>query len=104
MRLSAVLLVNVLDVPVMDTAAVPVGELALAVRVSVLVAAEAVATVGGTNDAVTPLGRPEADKVTLPEKPLTGFNVIVLVPRLPCTTPTAFGEDESEKEGDGGVD
>jgi hypothetical protein len=38
----------------------------------------------GLNDAVTPLGRPEADKPTLPLNPFCGVTVIVLVPLVPC--------------------
>jgi hypothetical protein len=95
MRLSAVLLVNVPDVPVIDTPTVPVGAVALAVKVSTLF----VAAGFGANDAVTPLGRPEAAKVTPPANPFEGFTVIVLVPPLPCTTPTLFGEEESVNDG-----
>lgn len=47
-----------------------------AVKVSVLVVAAFV----GLKDAVTPLGKPEADKLTLLLKPFCGATVIVLVP------------------------
>ena len=67
------------DVPVIVTVEVPVAAVALAVSVKVLVE-----VVGfGTNPAVTPLGRPEADNVTLPLKPFDGTTVIVLVPWFP---------------------
>jgi hypothetical protein len=51
----------------------------VAVKVRVL---EAVAGFG-LNDAVTPLGRPEADKVTLLVKPFCAVTLIVLVPLAP---------------------
>jgi hypothetical protein len=53
------------DVPVTVTVTVPVAAMLLAASVNVLV----VAVVAGLNDAVTPLGRPDADKVTLPLNP-----------------------------------
>jgi hypothetical protein len=53
------------DVPVMVTVTVPVFAVVLAARVNVLV----VAVLAGLKDAVTPLGKPEADKLTLPVKP-----------------------------------
>jgi len=75
------------DVPVIVTVDVPVAAVALAVSVKVLVE-----VVGfGTNAAVTPLGRPEADNVTLPLKPFVGTTVIVLVPLLPCATVRVLG-------------
>jgi len=53
------------EVPVTVRVTVPVAAVLVAVRVSEL---EVVAGFG-LNDAVTPLGRPEADKLTLPLKP-----------------------------------
>jgi hypothetical protein len=68
---------------------------ALAISVSVLVKA-----IGfGLNAAVTPLGKPDAERVTLPLKPFTGAMVIVLVPLLPCVMVALFGEGESVKFG-----
>ena len=49
--------------------------------------------------AVTPLGRPEAAKVTLPVKPFSGLTVIVLVALLPCVTDRLFGDGERVKFG-----
>jgi len=95
MRLMPVLLVDVPDVPVIVTSTVPTGAVALAVRVNVLF----VVAGFGTNEAVTPLGRPDAAKVALPGNPFAGFTVIVLAPSLPCTTPRLLGEDESAKYG-----
>jgi hypothetical protein len=54
------------DVPVTVTVAVPVAAVLLAVNVNVL----ALVVLAGLKDAVTPLGRPDADKLTLPLKPL----------------------------------
>jgi hypothetical protein len=82
---------NVPDVPVMVTVDVPVVAAALAVSVNVLV----LVVLLGLKEAVTPLGRPEADKLTLPLKPFCGVTVIVLVPLLPCTRVTPFGKAES---------
>ena len=64
------------EVPVTVIVTVPVAGVALAVSVSVLVLVAGL----GLNAAVTPLGKPDADKVTLPVKPLAGVIVIVLVP------------------------
>jgi len=67
------------DVPVIVTVAVPVVAVLLAVRVSTLVL-----VVGFVpNDAVTPLGRPEAANVTLPVNPPTSVTVMVSVALLP---------------------
>ena len=67
------------DVPVMVTAAVPGVIVLLAVKVRVLV----VVVEGGLKDAVTPLGKPETDKVTLPLKPFEGVTVMVSEPVAP---------------------
>jgi hypothetical protein len=92
---TVVVAVKLPDVPVMVTVAVPVVAVLLAVRVSVLV--EVVGFV--PNVAVTPVGKPEAESVTLPENPPRSVTVIVLVPLLPCVTVTLLGEAESVKEG-----
>ena len=78
------------EVPVMVTVAVPVVAVLLAVSVNVLV------VVAGfvLNVAVTPLGNPDADKVTLPLKPFCGVTVIVLVPAVPCVIVKPLGEAE----------
>jgi hypothetical protein len=94
-RLRVVVCVKLPDTPVMVTVTVPVAAVPLAVNVSVLVE-----VVGfGTNAAVTPLGKPDALKVTLPLKPFTGTTVIVLVPLLPCVMVTLFGEAVRLKSG-----
>jgi len=74
---------------------VPVAAVALAVKVSVLVVAAGL----GLKDAVTPLGKPDAERVTLPLKPFTGAIVIVLAPLLPCVTVTLFSEAKRLKFG-----
>jgi hypothetical protein len=79
------------DVPVTVTGTVPVVAVLLAVNVSVLV----VAVLLGLNNAVTPLGRPDADKPTLPLKPFCGVTVMVLAPLLPCTIVKLFGDAEN---------
>ena len=61
--------------------------LAVNVRVLVLVAGFAL------NDGVTPVGRPDAARVTLPVNPFVGVTVIVLVPLAPCVTVA----DEAER-------
>jgi hypothetical protein len=94
-RLSVVVFVNVPDVPVTVTVTVPVAAVALAISVSVLV--EAIGF--GLNAAVTPLGKPDAERVTLPLKPFTGVMVTVLVPLLPCAMVALFGEGERVKFG-----
>lgn len=79
--------------PVTVTIAVPVAAVALAVRVTTL---EEVAGVG-LKLAVTPVGRPDADRVTFPVKPLMGEIVTVLEPLLPCTTVNEVGLEDKEK-------
>jgi len=81
------------DTPVMVTVTVPVAAVLLAVNVNVLVAVVPL----GLKDAVTPLGRPVADKLTLPLNPFCGVTVIVLAPLVPCAIVTLFGDAESEK-------
>lgn len=92
-----VVLVRAPEVPVIVTETVPVVAVPLAVSVSVL----APVVFAGLNDAVTPLGRPEADKATLLLKPLSGFTVIALEPLDPCVMVRLLGEAESVKFGGG---
>jgi hypothetical protein len=65
LRIMVVVCVKVPDVPVMVAVTVPMVAALLAASVIVLVAVAGL----GLNDAVTPLGRPETDKLTLPPKP-----------------------------------
>lgn len=83
------------DVPVMVTVTVPVAAESVAVKVSVLVPVAGL----GLKFAVTPLGRPEAERVTLPLKPSCGVMVTVLVTWLPCVTLTLLGFASNVKSG-----
>ena len=49
------------------------------------------------NEAVTPVGRPEAARVTLPLNPLSGVTVTVSVPLLPPVTDKLGADGESVK-------
>jgi hypothetical protein len=71
----------------MVTVAVPVVAVLLAVSVNVLVAVAGF----GLKAAVTPLGRPDADKLTLPLKPFCGEIVTVLVPLAPWANVKLLG-------------
>jgi hypothetical protein len=82
---------------VIVTVTVPVVAVPLAASVSVLVAVAGF----GLNDAVTPLGRPDADKLTLPLKPFCGVIVTVLVPLAPCVMLKLLGDAERVKFGFG---
>jgi hypothetical protein len=84
------------EVPVTVTVTVTGAAVVLAVSVNVLVLVVLV----GLKEAVTPLGRPDADKVTLPLKPFCGVTVMVLVPLAPCKMLRLPGEAEREKFGD----
>ena len=66
MRETVVVLVKPPDMPVTVTVAAPIAAVLVAVSVNVLVFAVLV----GLKAAVTPLGRPDTDKLTLPLKPL----------------------------------
>src|SRR5260370_22380090 len=96
-REIVVVFVKLPDVPVTVTVTVPVVAVLLAVKVSVLL----LAVLPGLNEAVTPLGRPEADKLTLLLKPFTGVTVMVLAPLAPCTIVTLLGDAEREQVGCG---
>lgn len=98
---TVVELVKLPEVPTSVTAAVPVVAALPAVNVKVLV----LVALPGLKKAVTPLGRPEADKVTPPLKPFCGVTAMVLVPAVPCITLKILGEAASVKfwAGGGGV-
>ena len=94
-RATVVVAVRLPEVPVIVTVDVPVVAVLLAVSVSTLVP-----VVGFVpNAAVTPLGRPDAASVTLPENPPASITVTVLVPLLPWVTDKLLGEAESVKLG-----
>ena len=61
------------------TREVPVAAVAPTVSVKELVVVAEV----GLKDAVTPLGKPDADQLTLPAKPFRGATVMVLEPLDP---------------------
>lgn len=63
------------------TVDVPSASEGLTVRVKVLVVVAGL----GAKPTVTPLGRPDALKLTLPLNPFTRLIMIVLAPLLPCT-------------------
>jgi hypothetical protein len=95
-RVIVVVCVKLPDVPVMVTVALPWVATPLAVSVKVLV----VVVLVGLNTAVTPLGRPEAAKLTLPVKPPKSVTVMVLVPAPPPgVIDRLLGEAEREKSG-----
>lgn len=92
-RESVVELDRLPDAPVMVTVAVPVAAVLLAVSVNVL----APVVLAGLNDAVTPAGKLEIERMTLLLKPLSALMVIVLVPLAPCATVKLLGDAESVK-------
>ena len=90
-RLSVAVFVSVPDVPVIVTVTVPVAAVALAVKVSVLLLVAGL----GLNAAVTPLGKPDAERVMLPLKPLDGVMLIVVVAWPLCVMVRLLGLAES---------
>jgi hypothetical protein len=90
-------LVNVPDVPVMVTLVTPIAAVLLAVNVNVLV----FVALAGLKEAVTPAGRPDADRLTLLLKPFIGLTVIVLAPLLPCARVMLLCDVERKKPGMG---
>jgi len=90
-RLIVVDLVKALAVPVMVAVTVPVVAAPLTASVNVLVVELGL----GLNEALTPLGSPDADKLTPPLKPFWGVTVIVLVPIPPWIMLTLLGDAES---------
>jgi hypothetical protein len=78
-RETVVVWLKLPEVPVIVTVEVPVAAVALAVSVKELV----VVAEAGLKEAVTPLGRPDADKLTLPVNPFRGATVMVLEPLNP---------------------
>jgi hypothetical protein len=96
-RVSVAVFVKLPDVPFTVTVPIPVVAVLVAVSVNVLVAVAGF----GLNDAVTPLGKPDADKVTLPPNPFCGVTVIVLVPLVPCVMLRLLGDADRAKFGGG---
>lgn len=87
------------EVPVTVIEKPPAWEFALAVSVNTLVVVVGL----GLKDAVTPVGRPLAVKLTDPVKPLLGVTVSVVVPPgvTACVVTTVVGEAATEKSGGG---
>jgi hypothetical protein len=92
-RAMVVVAVRLPEVPVIVTVDVPTVAAALAVNVSTLV--EVVGLVA--NAAVTPVGRPDAARVTEPANGLTSVTVIVSVPLAPCAIDRVDAEGMSVK-------
>lgn len=92
-RARLVELVKLPEVPVMVTVAVPAVAALLAESVNTLL----VEVLLGLKEAVTPLGRPDAERLTLPENPPWGAKEIVVEPLVPCTSVRLFGVAESRK-------
>jgi len=84
----------------MVTVTVPMAAVVEAVSVRALVVLAGLVA----NPAVTPLGKPEADKVTLPLNPLAGETVMVLPPAVPCVMVTVPGEADKLKSGGGAAE
>ena len=78
-KLMVAVLCKLPEVPVMVTVAVPKEAEPLAVRVSV----PGVVVVAALNNAVTPVGKPDAASATAPLKPFSGAMVMVLAPMAP---------------------
>src|SRR6266849_6256219 len=95
-RASVVVL---LKLPEMVTVAVPIVAALPAASVKVLVPM----VLAGLKEAVTPLGRPEADKLTVPVKPFCGVSVMVLVPLAPWAMLRLLGEADRLNCGGGKV-
>lgn len=94
-RLMLVVCVKRPDVPVTVIVAVPEAAVLLAIKVSVLLPVAGL----GLKEAVTPLGKPDADILTLLLKPFAGVIVMVLLPLAPCATVKLLGEADKEKSG-----
>ena len=92
-RENVVELVKFPAVPVMVTVAGPVVAVLLAVNANVLVPV----VLPGLNEAVTPAGKPEANKLTLLLKPLSALTETVPAALAPWTTVKLLGEAESVK-------
>ena len=91
MRLIVIVWLKLAEVPLIFTVTGPVVALLFAVSVRVLV----LVVLDGLKDAVTPPGRPDADRLTLPLKPFCGLTVIVLIPLEPWMMVTLLGDTES---------
>ncbi len=98
-KLRVVVFVKLAEVPVTVTVTGPVTAEALAVNVKTLELVELV----GAKAAVTPAGKPEAEKVTAALNPFCGVTAMVLVPPAPCVIVRLLGAAESVKFAGGGA-
>jgi hypothetical protein len=87
-----VVCVTVPPVPVMVTVAVPVAAVALAVNVRVEVPLPGAAMDEGLKLAVTPAGRPDAERATAELKPPLTVVETDELPEVPCVTERLAGE------------
>ena len=94
-RLIVAVWLKLPEVPVTVLIAVPAVAELLATMVRVL----APVVLAGLNDAVTPFGRPDTVKLTVPLKPFCGPTVRVLTPLLPGEMESANGDAESVNAG-----
>ena len=92
---SRTVLVRLPDVPLIVIVVGPAAAEAATVSVSVLL----VVAAAGLNDAVTPVGRPDAVRFTVPLKPFSGLMVMVLVPVVPGAMESASVDDERPNAG-----
>jgi len=81
------------EVPVTVMVDAPVVAVLLAVSVSTLEVVED----AGLNEAVTPLGRPDAVNETVPVNPARSVTVMVSVALVPCVTERLVAEGASVK-------
>lgn len=95
MRETVVALVKLPEEPVTVTVAVP----GVAVLDTDRVRTVLVVTGFDPKAALTPVGNPDAVRVTLPLKPFSGFTVMVVEPEVPWRRVKPAGDDESVKLG-----
>jgi hypothetical protein len=88
LRVTLIVCVKAPDVPVIVTVAFPVAAVLLAENVTVLV----IVARFGAKDAVTPLGRPDADRLTFPAKPFCRVILMELAPLAPRLIFTRVGD------------
>ena len=88
-------LVKLPDVPVTVTVKVPIGAVLVADRVKTLVAVAGFVP----KLALTPLGRPDAVRFTVPLNPFKGWIVMVVELLPPCRNVRLLGEAERMKLG-----
>ena len=100
MSVIVTLLLSVPEAPETLTLNVPTAALPFAERVTMLVLVAGLVP----KVAVTPLGKPEAVKFTLPLNPFTGLIVMVLKPDAPWRKVTVEGAADSVKLGCGAAD